>query len=306
MRDEQAVVRDPGVVHEHGDRTERRSRRPRTPRRPSFASLTSARTANALPPAARRPRRVSVGAVGVGSRSRTRPGARRAASATTIARPMPRERAGDERDTRGRRVAVTARAPAQRARWPRSCPAPKPEHSTRSPSATLAVVDRLEQRERDRRRRRVAVAVDVHERAVRRDAEPVGGGVDDADVGLVRDEPVDVVGVDAGPFERGGGWSRRRRARPAGTPPGPASSGSARVGDGLGGGRPAAAAGRDLEQPGGRAVAAEVPREQAGASLAVRASTAAPAPSPNRTQVARSSGSMMRVSVSAPTMSTCS
>src|SRR5690348_11750887 len=51
----------------------------------------------------------------------------------------------------------------------------------------------LLQRERDRRRRRVGDAVDVDHDLLAWDAELGGGGLDDADVGLVGDEEVDVA-----------------------------------------------------------------------------------------------------------------
>src|SRR3954453_5317007 len=60
-----------------------------------------------------------------------------------------------------------------------------------------AVVGRLREDGRDRRRAGVPVAVDVHEGALRRDAEPVAGGFDDTDVGLVRREPGDAVNAEA-------------------------------------------------------------------------------------------------------------
>ena len=98
------------------------------------------------------------------------------------------------------------------------------------------------------------------------------GGLDDADVGLVGHEPVDVVDGDAGPVERVRAPTRRRRAPPAGTPPGPhlqvvlaVRRRSRRVV-----GMPAAAGG-DLEQAGGRAVAAEVPGEEPGPVVGRRA-----------------------------------
>src|SRR5205809_5981423 len=49
------------------------------------------------------------------------------------------------------------------------------------------------ERDRDRGRRRVAVALDVHEDLLRREAQALRDPVDDPDVGLMRDQDVDVV-----------------------------------------------------------------------------------------------------------------
>ena len=59
-------------------------------------------------------------------------------------------------------------------------------------------IDRLGQGDRDRGGRRVAVLVQVHEHLVHRQAETVGHRLDDPDVGLVRDEQVDVRGLETG------------------------------------------------------------------------------------------------------------
>ena len=61
-----------------------------------------------------------------------------------------------------------------------------------------AVVDGVDEGERDARRRRVAGAVEHDGGAVVADAEAVAGGLDDADVRLVRHDERDVVGRDAG------------------------------------------------------------------------------------------------------------
>ncbi len=50
----------------------------------------------------------------------------------------------------------------------------------------------LDEGQRDRGGRRVAVAVDVHDRLVHREPQALVDGLDDADVGLVGDEQVDV------------------------------------------------------------------------------------------------------------------
>src|SRR6266516_129636 len=56
-----------------------------------------------------------------------------------------------------------------------------------------SVADRLFERERDGRARRVAVLVDVDRHAVERKADAARGGIDDAEVGLVRNPEVDLV-----------------------------------------------------------------------------------------------------------------
>ena len=57
------------------------------------------------------------------------------------------------------------------------------------------LIDRLGQRDRDRRRGRIPVSVEVHEHLLHRQVEALGHRLDDPDVGLVRDEQVDVGGV---------------------------------------------------------------------------------------------------------------
>src|SRR5207245_1353361 len=57
-----------------------------------------------------------------------------------------------------------------------------------------AIRDSVGERKRDRSRRRVAVAIERHHNFFGRDAELVDGAVDDALVGLMRHEPVDIVG----------------------------------------------------------------------------------------------------------------
>src|SRR5207244_4280383 len=58
----------------------------------------------------------------------------------------------------------------------------------------LAVGDGLLERDVDRRGAGVAVAVDVDEHAVHRQVHPLGGGLDDPEVRLMRDEQAHVVG----------------------------------------------------------------------------------------------------------------
>ena len=194
MRTTQAVARDAGVVHEHRDGTERGSRPRRTRRRPRRRRRRRRAPRAPCRPPARPPLASRARAVCVGRVTEARPDDRRARARRTIARPMPRDAAGDERDAVGGRLAHR-RAPSQERAGPRHARRRSRSTSTRSPSLHAAVVDRFEQRERDRRRRRVAVALDVHERALGLEAEPLRGRVDDADVGLVGHEPRDVVGA---------------------------------------------------------------------------------------------------------------
>src|SRR6185369_11571208 len=51
----------------------------------------------------------------------------------------------------------------------------------------------LVERDRDARRGRVPVAVDVHVRLLLREPQPLAHALDDAEVGLMRDEQVDLV-----------------------------------------------------------------------------------------------------------------
>ena len=163
---DEPVACDPGVVHEDRDAARTRSRLAENAASTAAGSATSACTATRLAAlvldrrlrlVARRRRR---------SRSRSRPGGRRAR-----ARPRSRGRCPRDPPVTNATRSISARrsrgAPSDRARCAQVMPAPKPEHSTRSPSLHAAVVDRLEQGERDRRRRRVAVALDVDERALR-------------------------------------------------------------------------------------------------------------------------------------------
>src|SRR5258708_27312980 len=62
----------------------------------------------------------------------------------------------------------------------------------------LAVEEELVEGDRDRARGGVAVALQVLEDGVAVEAEYVAGGVDDPDVGLVRDEPADVADLTSG------------------------------------------------------------------------------------------------------------
>ncbi len=77
-------------------------------------------------------------------------------------------------------------------------PAPNPTSSSVSPFCSRPVSLRFGEAERDRRARRVAVAIEVVEDLLLAKAEPARGVVDDAQVGLVRHEQVDVGDPDAG------------------------------------------------------------------------------------------------------------
>ena len=76
---------------------------------------------------------------------------------------------------------------------PQARPAPKPLSTTQVAGLDAALGDRLVQGQRDRAGGGVAVAVEVVEDPAARDVQHVDGGVDDADVGLVRDVQVDVA-----------------------------------------------------------------------------------------------------------------
>ena len=142
-------------------------------------------------------------------------------------------------------------------------PAPKPDMQDEVAVAEAAVVGGLGHRERDRRRGGVAVLVDVDDRLLARDAEAGRSGFDDAGVRLVGDEPVDVVGRQSGPGEGDAGGLHD------------GAHGAAEhllalhldvlqaLLDRVGSGGQAAAAGRDAEQVGRGAVAAEVEGEEA-------------------------------------------
>ena len=96
-------------------------------------------------------------------------------------------------------------------------PAPKATMTMWSPTLTRPLVDRLGQGDRHGRRGRVAVLVEVDEHAVHRQVQALGDGLDDPDVGLVRDEQVDVGRLEAGALD---GRQRGRRQRPGREPVG--------------------------------------------------------------------------------------
>ena len=71
-------------------------------------------------------------------------------------------------------------------------PAPNDTSSSSEPGRS-ALLDGLIDRERDRRGRGVAVPIDVDHHLVHRHAGVLGGGLDDANVGLVRHQQIDLV-----------------------------------------------------------------------------------------------------------------
>ncbi len=129
------------------------------------------------------------------------------------------------------------------------------------------------------------------------DAELVGGGLDDAPVGLVRHEPVDGVGGDAGVVETAPDHVGHHADRV----PEHLLALHAQVADR----HRRRGAAVDEELGAVAPVGPEARGDDAGRVEARRrspraSSTIAPAPSPNRTQVVRSLQSRMREKVSAP------
>ena len=181
---------------------------------------------------------------------------------------------------------------------PQVKPPPIASSMTRSPVLDAPVARRRRRARAESRRPRCCRAGHGDDDLFRRDAELLGGGVDDALVRLVRHEPVDVLrascavaakasSIDVGDHDDGvaedlaalhpqdaGGLSSspgRRRHR--------ACRGSA---------------------PSERRCVVSMPRSAACPRPRCASSTTAPAPSPNSTQVARSFQSRMREKVSAP------
>ena len=151
--------------------------------------------------------------------------------------------------------------------------------------------------QRDRGRRGVAVPVDGDHHLLGRDAELVGAGVDDAPVGLVRHEPVEILGASCrSPRRRRGPRPSPCRPR-SGRPPGPPSAGCRWSWSSPGRRRRRAC--RDGGRPSADGRSARRDRRRCPRPPAPRARSA-PAPSPNSTQVVRSFQSRMREKVSAP------
>ena len=143
------------------------------------------------------------------SRSARPPLSRATGSATRIGASRPAGRRMPRRPRVLRRVAHHR----QRA-VPQFSPAPKPEVRSRSPRLDLAVLDQLVEGDRDRAGRGVAVPLEVLEDGVAVEPEDVAGGVDDPDVGLVRDEPADVVDLARRPGPGRRASSRSGSGRP--------------------------------------------------------------------------------------------
>ena len=97
---------------------------------------------------------------------------------------------------------------------PQFRPAPKPEVSMQVAAIEPLLLDELVEGDRDRAGRGVAVAFEVLEDGVAVEAQDVAGGVDDPDVGLVGDEPADVVDPAVRPWRGRRGSSRPGSARP--------------------------------------------------------------------------------------------
>ncbi len=151
-----------------------------------------------------------------------------------------------------------------------------------------ALVDGLGERDRHRRGRRVPVPVEVDEHPLHRQVEALGHRLDDPDVGLVRDEQVDVARRRCPPCRRPPAPSRRASGSRTGRSPCPPCGSCARRGRSS---RPTA--GSSTRPPGSQimyapcgSVVSSMPTGAVGSSDAD--STTAPAPSPNRMQVLRS------------------
>ena len=148
---------------------------------------------------------------------------------------VPVERASRTVTSSGRTAASPARPRAGSAvhsiaTAPDVNPAPNATITILSPTVDAALVDRLGERDRHRRGRGVAVLVEVHEHPLHRQVEALGHRLDDPDVGLVRDEQVDVAGRDP---RLADGRERGRRERPGREPvglAGPPSGSCARRG----------------------------------------------------------------------------
>ena len=168
--------------------------------------------------------------------------------------------------------------------------------STRSPGLMRPSLTAAVEGQRDRGGRGVGVLVDGDHHALRRQAELAADAVDDALVGLVRHEPVDVHGRQAGlaraPRHHGRDVDDRVPEDLVALHPQQAG--------GAGRGRAAI----DIEEVVQAAVGVQRGRQHAAVgdvpSPCSALSTTAPAPSPNSTQVPRSFQSRMREKVSAP------
>src|SRR5690349_385429 len=86
----------------------------------------------------------------------------------------------------------SAKSPADERRSPREAAAHRLQHDEVA-VLDAAVADGVVERERNGRRGRVAVPADGRNDLLLADTELPGAGVDDALIGLMRHEPVDVV-----------------------------------------------------------------------------------------------------------------
>ena len=151
-----------------------------------------------------------------------------------------------------------------------------------------ALVDRLGQGDRHGRGGRVAVLVEVDEHPVHRQVEALGDRLDDPDVGLVRDEQVDVGRLRGRPAGSTSARSSPASGSRTGRSPCPPSGRSARRGRWsrpTAGSSPRRPAARSCRRPAARS-SSRCRAPPPGSSDADR--TTAPAPSPNRMQVFRS------------------
>ena len=124
----------------------------------------------------------------LGERLRARPGGRpRRRACRPPASPGPGKTNANVRHRDRRRCAQKSSSTA-----PQVKPPPTPSSITRVAALDAAVAHRDVERERDRRRRRVAVLVDGDDQLVERQLQLLRRALHDADVGLVRDQPVDV------------------------------------------------------------------------------------------------------------------
>src|SRR5262245_25194174 len=80
--------------------------------------------------------------------------------------------------------------PTQQSRTPGEAAAHGLEHDVLA-RLNASVAHRLIQRQRYRSGRSIGVAIDRHDHAIHAQAELARGGFDDAQVGLVRDQPID-------------------------------------------------------------------------------------------------------------------
>ena len=135
--------------------------------------------------------------------------------------------AGDDRAARPQRADMHALLPAHDAGAPDEAGA-EGGHQDVRPGPQAAVGLGALERQRDRGGRRVGAALDVEDDAIGRQPELGGGRLDDARVGLVGDEQVDVADLEPGPVERVAGGLDHPRDRMPVDASGPPCAASAR------------------------------------------------------------------------------